>query len=119
MRVLVIDTNTVIARRLRGKLEGHLQDVEVDTARNPMLVRAKLKQNVYDLIVADIESMLDPAGVAEMLTAATAMVILWTTPDRMKVSQSEWGEKVAVIAKPSSDKDFTVAAKLIQARAAG
>jgi DNA-binding response OmpR family regulator len=78
IKVLVVDSNLVYARKVSQVLEKHTKDIEVDIAHNIFILRDRLKKNEYSLILADIMSASHPSELAFVLEEVQTPVILWT-----------------------------------------
>ena len=78
LKVLIVDSNSVLAKRIGSKLIDHLKNTEIDYARNIVMLKAKMKINIYDFVVADVYSMSEPRVATDVLLKATCPVIVWT-----------------------------------------
>lgn len=78
LKLLIVDSNAVLAKRIASKIENHLHNVNIDYARNPMILKARLHSKYYDLILADILSMSDPIFTRTLLDSVSCPVIIWS-----------------------------------------
>ena len=78
IKILVVDTNVVYARRVCNVLQSHGKDIEVDIAHNIYILRDRLKKNGYDLVLADLLSVTKPADYMELLGHLKIPVIAWS-----------------------------------------
>ena len=81
LKILIIDSNSVLAKQVGNKLLNHLKDVNIDYARNPMILKSRLETNYYDVIFADIQSMSDPLFVKGLLEKVESTLIIWSAVD--------------------------------------
>jgi len=78
LKVLIVDSNSVLAKRIGSKLIDHLKNTEIDYARNIVMLKAKMKINIYDFVVADVYSMSEPRVATDVLSKASCPVVVWT-----------------------------------------
>jgi len=84
IRVLIVDSNQILAKQFGSKLTDHLKDVEINYAKNPIILKDRLNSNNYDVIFADVYSMNDPYFTQKLLDKVHSTVIIWSTLDCMK-----------------------------------
>jgi len=78
LKVLIVDSNSVLAKRIGSKLIDHLKNTEIDYARNIVMLKAKMKTSIYDFVVADVYSMSEPRVATDVLSKASCPVVVWT-----------------------------------------
>jgi len=104
MRILVFDLNLVFAKQVAKLLENHLRDVTIDFANNQILLSHYLRENCYDLILADIDTAADSESAVELLQSMGTLVVLWSVLDRrLKFRETE--SNVQMVHKPIELKE--------------
>ena len=104
MRILVFDLNLVFAKQVAKLLETHLRDVTIDFANNQILLGHYLRENCYDLILADIDTAADSESAVELLRSIGTLVVLWSVMDRrMKFRETE--SNLQMVHKPAELKE--------------
>lgn len=106
MRVLVIDSNIVYAQKVKTVLECAIHHITVDLASNVFITRRRMRQNQYDLIIADISTVVCQEMLLDELKKISIPTITWTT-----VSSQEKLEQLKTIGsrlmeKPNNDLEL-------------
>lgn len=78
MRVLIVDGNLVYAKKIKSTIEEYMQLIEVDTATNAFIAKRRLRENHYDLIIADLTAIIGDEILIEELKAVNVPTIIWT-----------------------------------------
>jgi len=104
MRILVFDLNLVFANQVAKLLENHLRDVTIDFANNQILLSHYLRENCYDLILADIDTAADSESAVELLHSMGTLVVLWSVLDR-RLKFRDTGSNVQMVRKPVELKE--------------
>jgi len=111
MRILVVDSNRVFARKVGDFLEQHLKKVEVDYATNVPILRRRLRVNDYDYIIADIFTAFDAKAMQEVLSDVDTPMLVWSilkSPDRItNVFRDQLAKRV--LPKPDDDAGIEAA----------
>jgi DNA-binding NtrC family response regulator len=103
IKVLVVDSNLVYARKVSQVLEKHTKDIEVDIAHNIFILRDRLKKNEYNLILADILSASHPSELALVLEEVQTPVVLWTFAKSLELLKCSTNSQV--MEKPINPED--------------
>ena len=85
MRVLIYDSNLVFARRVSSVIHEHVHNAEVDIAHNVPVLKRRLEENKYDIVLADVDVSVDGVLAKPYLQEARAAgtsVLLWTFLER-------------------------------------
>lgn len=78
MRVLIVDSNTVYAKRVSEVLSRFLLEVTVDLARDAFITRRRLRENSYDLVIVDVSTVVCQELLMEELKKHNIPTIAWT-----------------------------------------
>lgn len=81
--VLIFDTNTVFSRRIGEWLKELSHRFRVDYASNTFIMRRKLEQNKYDVLLADPITVCDAEEAEQVINDARSktLVVLWSFMD--------------------------------------
>lgn len=107
MRILVVDSNIVYAKKVKDWLIENVKDMQVDIAWNAQVMHKRLSDKKYDLIIADIISTFDSKTVSEELQKVTIPQIIWAVIQNGNALKDILDKKI--IHKPSCDAEFTQA----------
>jgi hypothetical protein len=89
MRVLMIQSNLVLANRWIKHLKKCLVNVQWQIASNPMQAKHYLGQGGFDLVLADLGAMLASSMVLQCLKDyQTSLVIVFSSIDRLEITQA-------------------------------
>jgi len=114
VRILLVESNSVLAGHLVTALSKHLFDTEIDHARNPMILMNYLKYNAYDLVLADVDSMVGGKLVMRELSNTPSIVIIWTFANRVEALRQLVGSKMRVIPKMVSTEEIEEVADILR-----
>lgn len=114
MRILLVESNSVLAGHLVTTLSKHLFDTEIDHARNPMILMNYLRNNSYDLVLADVDSMVGSKLVMRELSNTHSIVIIWTFANRVEALRHLVGSKMRVIPKMVSTEEIEEVADILR-----
>jgi CheY-like chemotaxis protein len=80
MRFLIFDSNVVYAKKVANLLRDRVLDAEVELAHNLPVLRHRLEGQIYDLVIADVDTTMDTElATIELNRAAETMpVIIWS-----------------------------------------
>lgn len=78
MRVLVYDFNSDFAAQTAEFINDNIRNWKADTASNLFILRKRLRDNTYDLVLADTLTSPMSSSVSSSLEQLTCPVILWT-----------------------------------------
>ena len=107
MRILVIDSNIVYAKRVKTALECFVHSIEVDLANDVFVTQRRLRTNKYDLIIVDIQTIANQELMLEELKNTSIPSIAWTAlPHLTYIEKQQLGEKIKSIKKPLKFDDF-------------
>jgi DNA-binding NarL/FixJ family response regulator len=117
MRILIFDSNRVFARCIGRLLERHLRHPVVDYAYDPAVLRQRLADDVFDLVLADIETT-DTDAATDALRGVGSPVVLWSFIDRCAVHALTAGNgsagKANCLRKPSLPEEYNVFLSMIE-----
>lgn len=122
MRVLIVDSNIVYAKRIKNALECYVNDITIDLANDVFVTKRRLAINGYDLIIADILTVANQELMAEELKRTETPVIAWTTlsqKDNLHQLLTRLGQHVKTIRKPYNEIEFQEAATIAMTTASG
>lgn len=107
MRILIVDSNTVYARKVQSILAEYVTDAEIDHARDVFVARRRLTQHYYDLIIVDISSAISQEMLQEELAKHNIPTIAWTMIDPQG-GLSKLVEQLGthLLHKPCQDKEL-------------
>jgi len=114
VRILLVESNSVLAGHLVTTLSKHLIDTEIDHARNPMILMDYLKHNAYDLVLADVDSMVGSKLVMRELRNTHSIVVIWTFANRVEALRKLAGTKMRVIPKMVSTEEIEEIADILR-----
>ena len=108
MRILIIDSNLVFAKKVGEFLETHVRNVAADYATTVPVLKRRLKTNTYDFIIADIVNAFDCEGLQEALENVDVPMIIWSVLKRPSELQTRFYRKIAsrVFMKPQTNEDL-------------
>lgn len=107
MRVLVIDSNVVFAKKVRDFLCEHVRDVSVDIADNLPVMRRRVQTSHYDFIIADILATFDSDSMLKELRELHIPVVIWTVINNLNdVLNTHTDLRNMFIRKPNDDEGF-------------
>ena len=107
MRILVVDSNVTFARKVSDFLSSKLSHADVDIASNVYIVRRRIRENTYDLIIADVVTTLDSDSIVEALGKSQAPKLVWsmlTSGLKQTIFNAVTCNKPCQ--KPCTEKDF-------------
>lgn len=106
MRILIVDSNLVFAKKVGKFLKKNLRDVEVEYATNVPIVRRRLKTNHFDCIIADVVSAFDAEAMTTVLKNVETPTIVWAVMDSPKEIYETFCHRVSkrVLPKPASER---------------
>jgi len=114
VRILLVESNSVLAGQFVNTLGKYLVGVEIDHARNPMILVDYIRNNSYDLILADVDSMVGSKLVMRELNNAESIVIVWTFANRTEALRRLVGTKIRVIPKMVSTEEIEEVADILR-----
>jgi len=108
MRILIIDSNLVFAKKVGEFLEKHVRKAEVDYATTVPVLRRRLKMNTYDFMIADIINAFDCEGLQEALQRVDVPMIVWSVLKRPSELHTSFYKKVSsrIFRKPQTEEDL-------------
>lgn len=109
MRILIIDSNLVFAKKVGEFLETHVRNAEADYATTVPVMRRRLKENKYDFIIADIINAFDVMGLHEALEDVDVPMIVWSVLNRPSELQEKFHCRLylnKIFVKPQTDEDL-------------
>lgn len=108
MRILIIDSNLVFAKKVGEFLEKHVRNAMVDYATTVPVLRRRLKMNTYDFLIADIVNAFDCEGLQEALQSVNVPMIVWSVVQRPSELHTRFYKKVAsrIFKKPETEADL-------------
>ena len=114
VRILIIDSNIVYAKRIRTALEQYVRDIKIDLANDVFVTQRRLKTNKYDLIIADIVTIANQELMIEELKHTKAPTIAWTTLSQRDSMEHMLEEvsRIKTITKPYNEADLQEAASI-------
>jgi len=78
MNILVFDSNRVFANHVAERIAGFVPQAFVDTCPNIYILKRRLENKTYDLILADVLSTIDADEVIAVLSEIKTLVVIWT-----------------------------------------
>lgn len=86
MNVLVFDINVVSAKMLAESLSRYLRNVSIEFAHNPWVLRDRLREKKYNLVIADTDAVTEAEEVVSTLRDLpdTTRVYIVSAMDRDK-----------------------------------
>lgn len=87
MKIIIIDSNIVFSKLLATAIKSESNDVEIDIINNQILLRRRLEQNKYDLIIAEI--FCTCGNKCRELIIESKCKIIWTTANTIQID-SNW-----------------------------
>jgi DNA-binding NtrC family response regulator len=80
MTILLFDSNVVYAKQVAGEMAKHLNDADIHMAHNTAVLRHRLDNQHYDLVVADISAASDCELAADILREASKSmtIVVWS-----------------------------------------
>jgi hypothetical protein len=108
MRILIIDSNLVFAKKVGEFLETHVRDAVADYATTVPILKLRLKTNTYDFLIADVVNAFDCEGLHEALEHVEIPMIVWSVLKRPSELQNRFYRKLAsrVFVKPQTHEDL-------------
>lgn len=85
VRILIVDSNIVYAKKVSAVLERFINNVEVDIAQDVWVTKRRLKQYHYDLVIADIDAVVAQDILVEELRQSNVPTIAWTVMNSQEV----------------------------------
>ena len=82
MRILIVDSNIVYAKKVGEFLEEHVKNGTVDYAQNVPVLQRRLKAHRYDLIIADILAAFDAKAMQQILKKVEIPMVVWSVLQR-------------------------------------
>jgi CheY-like chemotaxis protein len=76
-RFLVIDSNRVYAKMVKGELERNVPDAVVDVATNIWETKRRIAEKQYDYVLADLSISMDEDEILEALSGIDVTVVKW------------------------------------------
>lgn len=101
MRILVVDSNLVFARRIKEFLQKNVIDCEADIAQNVHILKRRVANKKYDLILADIIATVDTDLLQETLESINIPKIVWSVLCDKSMSSFE-----KIFSKPINEREL-------------
>ena len=121
MRILIVDSNLVFARKVGEFLQRHLKEVIVDYASNVPILRRRLRDpNAYDYIIADIFTAFDAKAMHEVLRTVDTPMLVWSilkSPEHMGVFRGKLAKQV--VPKPDDEAGIEAAMSSVMTQTVG
>lgn len=108
MKILIVDSNIVFAKKVGRFLKENLREVVVRYATNVPILRRRLSMEIYDYIIADVVSAFDSEGMTEALKSTETPTIVWAVLDASKDIYQTFCHRSLkqVIAKPNTERSI-------------
>lgn len=78
MKILVVDSNRVFARKVGEFLTQNLKSAEVKFASNVPILKQRLRDQKYDYIIADILTAFDAEAMRSTLEGLDTPMLVWS-----------------------------------------
>ena len=106
MRVLIVDSNIVFAKKVGSFLRGLIEKIEIEYATNVPILQRRLRKNHFDFIIADVMSAFDADGMINTLRMVETPTIVWAVVNSGKEIYEIFSNNNSkrVLPKPASEE---------------
>jgi len=107
MRVLVFDPNVDFARRVVGFIRENVKNVQADMASNLFVLRKRLREGVWDFVLADVAAAGFMRDVINELNGLQCPVIIWSTLLNTENDGQRLLDKFRIVVKPVTSLELS------------
>ena len=108
MRILVVDSNLMFAKKVGRFLEANVKDACVEYAINVPILKSRLEKCKYDFVIADLLSAFDSEAMSDTLKDVEVPVVIWSVLQARQDLYTTFKTKLRtrIIPKPCTERDM-------------
>jgi CheY-like chemotaxis protein len=108
VRILIVDSNLVFAKKVGEFLREHVKNADVHYATNVPILKRRLAKQTFDFILADILTAFDADGLVRELGNVETPMVIWSvlesTQDIQRSAITNMARKV--LPKPQCEREM-------------
>lgn len=78
MKFLIVDPNQAYSWTVKDFIHDHMPDAEVYRAENAAILRRRVAEEKFDILLVDIINAVDAEEMVEVLETVEAPIIMWS-----------------------------------------
>jgi hypothetical protein len=108
MRILIIDSNLVFAKKIGEFLAEHVKSADISYATNVPILKRRLAKQEFDFILADVLTAFDADSLIRELRFVDTPMVIWSVLETPQdIHKSSIANAVRrVLPKPQCEKDM-------------
>jgi len=99
MKILIVDQNLVFAKRVKNILSEYTKNVDIHIATNVPVLKHRLTEYQYDLIIAEVMAIVEADRLIEILHQVDTPKLLWTVANTDMIKEFK-----NVVKKPANEQ---------------
>jgi CheY-like chemotaxis protein len=99
MKILIVDPNLVFAKKVKSMLSEYTRNVDIHIATNVPVLKRRLTEHQYDLIIAEVMAIVEADRLLETLHQVDTPKLLWTVADTDTIKEFK-----NIVRKPTSEQ---------------